>query len=689
MRPDQPPIIRLSEYRPPAFLVDEVALSFRLDPKATRVVARLTMRPNPAVAPGQDLWLDGEDMRLISAAIDGRAVTPEVTETGLRLPSDLVPTGPFRWEAETEIAPDANTALEGLYRSGGIYTTQCEAEGFRKITFFPDRPDVLARYKVRIESDQPVMLSNGNPVAAGPGWAEWEDPWPKPSYLFALVAGDLVSVEDAFRTASGRDVTLKIWVRAGDETKCGYAMDALKRSMRWDEEVYGREYDLDLFQIVAIDDFNAGAMENKGLNIFNAKYVLASPETATDADYASIEAIVAHEYFHNWTGNRVTCRDWFQLSLKEGLTVFRDCQFSADMRDADVQRIRDVIALRARQFREDAGPLAHPVRPDSYIEINNFYTATVYEKGAEVIRMLYRLVGPEVYRNALDLYFDRHDGEAATIEDWLAVFEAAAGRDLTQFKLWYSQAGTPRVTVEEAWDGAALTLTLRQQIAPTPGQPEKAPMLIPIAAGLLAADGSEVRATELLELREAEQRFVLTPDRALPEPPVLSLNRGFSAPIVLDRPLPPAAKALLLAHDTDAFARWDAGRAYATEIAAAMTRDPGLAPPAAFIEAMCAVLDAPGLAPAFQALALGLPSVEDVFQAARADEGPTPDPVAAHTALTRLDRALAAAIPDLGGRIQALAMPGPYTPDATAAGARALRGRLLGLMRALRVGQGC
>ncbi|MEM9813021.1 MAG: aminopeptidase N, partial [Pseudomonadota bacterium] len=477
MRSDNPPLIRLADYEAPAYLVDRVELTFRLHPTATRVTARLAVRRNPD-GPAGPLVLDGVDLRLVAALIDGRPISDDqltVTDATLEVPEDLLPDRPFVWTAETEIAPEGNTALEGLYMSKGMYCTQCEAEGFRKITYFPDRPDVMAVYTVRIESDLPVMLSNGNPTASGPGWAEWHDPWPKPCYLFALVAGDLHAVEDSFQTASGRNVALKLWVRDGDQGKCAYALDALKRSMRWDETEYGREYDLDLFQIVAVDDFNMGAMENKGLNIFNSKYVLASPDTATDRDYEFIEGIVAHEYFHNWTGNRITCRDWFQLCLKEGLTVFRDQQFSSDARSAPVKRIDDVIRLRAAQFREDAGPLAHPVRPEAYVEINNFYTATVYEKGAEVIGMLHTLVGPEVYRAALDLYFERHDGEACTIEDWLRVFESASGRDLTQFKLWYTQAGTPEVKVEDSFADGTYTLTFTQSVKPTPGQTEKAP----------------------------------------------------------------------------------------------------------------------------------------------------------------------------------------------------------------------
>jgi len=408
-------------------------LTFTLNPKATRVLSQIKFTKTS----DDDLVLDGIGLKLVTASIDGVSIdvdTLSITEQQLIVPVKLLPSGTFTWACEVEINPSENTALEGLYMSKGMYCTQCEAEGFRKITYYPDRPDVLAPFRVRVEGNAPVLLSNGNLDQTGDGFAIWTDPHPKPAYLFALVAGDLVSFDDHFVTASGRDVALQIFVRDGDQDRCAYAMDALKRSMTWDEEVYGREYDLDIFMIVAVDDFNMGAMENKGLNIFNSKYVLASPETATDMDYELIEAIIAHEYFHNWTGNRITCRDWFQLSLKEGLTVYRDQCFSADMRSGAVQRIKDVNALRSRQFREDAGPLAHPVRPESYFEINNFYTATVYEKGAELIRMLATLVGPEHYRKALDLYFDRHDGQACTIEDWVKVFEDATARDLTDFK---------------------------------------------------------------------------------------------------------------------------------------------------------------------------------------------------------------------------------------------------------------
>src|SRR6187397_2426524 len=446
MRTDTAQPIRLQDYRPPEWLVDRVSLDVSLHPTSAKVKATLSLRPNPtrAAAP---LVLDGDGLSLVSLKLDGAAVPDSsfvATPDGLTIPQP--PNRPFTLEVETIVDPSANTHLSGLYRSSGTYCTQCEAEGFRRITYFPDRPDVMAVYTTRIEADKaeaPILLANGNLVEVGDArdgrhFAVWHDPYPKPSYLFALVGGDLAVIEDRFVTMSGRNVTLRIYVEHGKEDRCGYAMDSLKRAMRWDEDVFGREYDLDIFMIVAVDDFNMGAMENKGLNVFNSKYVLASPETATDADYKGIETVIAHEYFHNWTGNRITCRDWFQLSLKEGLTVFRDQQFSGDQRSEGVKRIEDVIRLRGAQFREDAGPLAHPVRPAEYVEINNFYTATVYEKGAEVIRMLRLLVGPETYRKALDLYFERHDGQACTIEDWLRVFEDVSGRDLSQFARWYA-----------------------------------------------------------------------------------------------------------------------------------------------------------------------------------------------------------------------------------------------------------
>jgi aminopeptidase N len=534
----------------------------------------------------------------------------------------------------------------------------------------------MSRFKVRIEADLPVLLSNGNPTAQGKGWAEWDDPWPKPAYLFALVAGDLRAHSTDFATASGRKVALNIWVRPGDEDRCAYAMDSLIRSMRWDEQVYGREYDLDVFNIVAVDDFNMGAMENKGLNIFNSRYVLASPETATDDDYARIEAIIAHEYFHNWTGNRITCRDWFQLCLKEGLTVFRDHQFSGDMRSAAVRRIEDVVALRARQFREDAGPLAHPVRPESFVEINNFYTATVYEKGAEVIGMLKSLVGDSGYKRALDLYFDRHDGDAATIEDWLKVFEDTTDRDLSQFKRWYSQAGTPRLKVEDAWDNGVYTLTFAQKNPATPGQPEKEPKVIPIKVGLLNPNGDEVVPTIMLEMTRAKQSFRF---EGLAAKPVPSILRGFSAPVVLDRKPVAGERAFLLAHDTDPFNKWEAGRTLAKEVMAEMALK-GTPVRADWLDAVAAVTFDETLDPAFRALCLRLPGEDDLAQTIHA-MGRIPDPAKIHAARREMAGALAIRLGEALHRLyKDLDDNAPFSPAAGQAGRRALKVAALQLL---------
>jgi aminopeptidase N len=672
----------LADYRPFPLTPDEVSLTFRLAPSATRVQARIRYTANPEG--GGPIRFDGEKLRLVRASVDGTALTPDdytLDDTGLTLTRPLPDS--FLWEAEVEIDPSANTALEGLYMSNGMYCTQCEAEGFRKITFYPDRPDVMAPFRVRIESDLPVLLSNGNPAGSGPGWAEWHDPWPKPCYLFALVAGDLRATSGEFVTSEGRHVDLNIWVRPGDEDKCDYALDALIRSMAWDEEVYGRAYDLDIFNIVAVDDFNMGAMENKGLNIFNSKYVLASPATATDADYEQIEGIIAHEYFHNWTGNRITCRDWFQLCLKEGLTVFRDQQFSGDMRGHAVQRIEDVLGLRARQFREDAGPLAHPVRPDAYAEINNFYTATVYQKGAEVIGMLKRLVGDDGYRASLDLYFQRHDGDAATIEDWLKVFEDATGRDLTQFKRWYTQAGTPRLSVTDSYEDGTYTLTLRQTTPPTPGQPDKAPQVIPVALGLLNPNGDEVLPTTVLELTETEQSFRFD---GLAAKPVPSILRGFSAPVTIERKVSPQERAFLLAHDTDPFNKWEAGRSLARE-ALCRTITEGAPPDADLIEGLRRVLTDETLDPAFRAKALGLPDEDDLARALHS-AGHTPDPDRIHAARKALKRTLAGALKDdLAQAHRTHHVAGPYSPDAAAAGHRALGNAALGLLTLLDPGR--
>ncbi|AHD10248.1 aminopeptidase N [Phaeobacter gallaeciensis] len=674
-----PETFYLKDYKPFGFEVEAVELTFKLAPNSTRVLSKIRFSPKKNAADPR-LFLHGEALKLISAKIDGAPVTPDLVEGGL---SCETPDTPFTWEAEVEIDPAANTALEGLYMSSGMYCTQCEAEGFRKITYYPDRPDVMSTFSVRIEGNETVLLSNGNPTGAGEGWAEWHDPWPKPAYLFALVAGDLVNHPDRFTTRSGKDVELNIWVRPGDEGKCAFGMEALKKSMKWDEDVYGREYDLDIFNIVAVDDFNMGAMENKGLNIFNSSCVLASPETSTDANFERIEAIIAHEYFHNWTGNRITCRDWFQLCLKEGLTVFRDAQFTADMRSEPVKRIEDVIALRARQFPEDNGPLAHPPRPEQFQEINNFYTATVYEKGAEVIGMLKRVVGDDNYAAALDLYFDRHDGQACTIEDWLKVFEDATGRDLSQFKLWYSQAGTPRVQVSEEYADGTYTLTFEQSTPPTPGQPDKAPRVIPLAVGLLSPNGDEVRATEVLELTEAKQSFTFD---GLAAKPVPSILREFSAPVILKRETSNAERAFLLAHDTDPFNRWEAGNALATETRVTMVIE-GAAPDAAYLDALETLVRDDTLDPAFRALVLSPPSQSEIAQTLH-DRDVTPDPQkiydAAETFAQTLAQQLETSLPRL---YAATTVDGPYQPDAHGAGLRALNGRILSLLTRLDGGE--
>ena len=665
MKDATPLPVRLVDYAPPAWLIDEVHLTFRLDPKATQVSSRIRFRPNPE-STDRTFQLDGKKLQLLRAMIDGVPVHPKLTDDGLTVP---VPDGPFTWECDVEINPEANTELEGLYTSKGLFCTQCEAQGFRKITYYPDRPDVMAPFTVRVEGDQPVLLSNGNLVEAGDGYAVWHDPWPKPAYLFALVAGDLVAHSGTHRTPDGRDIDLNIWVRPGDENRCAYALDSLQRSMKWDEEVYGRSYDLDVFNLVAVDDFNAGAMENKGLNIFNSKYVLASPETATDRDYEMIEGIVAHEYFHNWTGNRITCRDWFQLCLKEGLTVFRDQQFSGDMRGHAVKRIDDVLTLRARQFREDAGPLAHPVRPESYIEINNFYTATVYEKGAEVIRMLKTLVGDAGYAKALNLYFDRHDGMACTIEDWLKVFEDATGHDLTQFKRWYAQAGTPHVELKTEQTNSGWSVTATQTTPPTQGQAEKAPQVIPIRMALFDKDGVEIRAEETVIL-DTESAVLMTAETE--ERPIVSAFRGFSAPVVVHQSASTEDRLTLLAHDTDPFNRWEAGRSLAKDQLIAMIND-DTDPDPAYLDAIGHMMRDETLETGFRAFALGLPSEDDLAQTLY-DGGRTPDPDRIHHSRKALQRRIAEAHATTFAQLfDDMKVQGPYRPEAQDAARRALR----------------
>jgi len=585
MRTEQSKTIYLKDYQVPDYLIDETHLTFELFEDHSLVHAQLVMRRNPEAGAGlPKLVLDGQQLELLELKLDDRELSQaDYTLTDNHL--TLQPTQErFVVDSSVRIHPESNTALEGLYKSGTMFCTQCEAEGFRKITFYLDRPDVMSTFTTTVSAEQhayPVLLSNGNPIASGSEeggrhWATWEDPFKKPAYLFALVAGDLWCVEDSFTTMSSREVALRIYVEPENIDKVQHAMDSLKRSMKWDEEVYGREYDLDIFMIVAVNDFNMGAMENKGLNIFNSSCVLAKAETATDAAHQRVEAVVAHEYFHNWSGNRVTCRDWFQLSLKEGFTVFRDSEFSADTHSRTVKRIEDVAYLRTHQFAEDAGPMAHPVRPDAYMEISNFYTLTIYEKGSEVLRMIHTLLGPELFRKGSDLYFERHDGQAVTCDDFVKAMEDASGIDLTQFKRWYTQAGTPRLEVSEAYDSAAqrYSLTFRQSCPATPGQSEKLPFVIPVALGLLDAKGNELPlrlqgesaaqgTSRVLSVTEAEQTFTF---EAIAEKPLPSLLRGFSAPVKLSFPYSRDQLMFLMQHDSDGFNRWEAGQQLSVQV---------------------------------------------------------------------------------------------------------------------------
>ncbi|HVJ52866.1 MAG TPA: aminopeptidase N [Aliidongia sp.] len=692
--------VRLAEYRPAEFAIETVDLVFELGEEKASVKSRLTIRRNPASTERSGaLRLDGEALKLVSVALDGETLGAnryQLDDEALVLPDvpDL-----FTLDIETSIEPQNNTELSGLFKSGGSFCTQCEPEGFRRITFFQDRPDVMARFTTTMVADKaryPVLLSNGNPVdrgesAGGRHWAKWDDPHPKPAYLFALVAGEFAVVRDSFTTRSGRDVALGIWVRPGDEDKCAHAMASLKAAMKWDEDVFGLEYDLDVFNIVAVSDFNGGAMENKGLNIFNAKYVLARPDTATDGDYQGIESVIGHEYFHNWTGDRVTCRDWFQLSLKEGLTVFRDQEFSADMNSRAVGRIGEVRILRARQFTEDDGPLAHPVRPETYMEINNFFTATVYRKGAEVVRMIQTLIGRENFRKGMDLYIARHDNSAVTTEDFVQAMADASGIDLTRFQRWYGQAGTPVVTVSDHWDEAArrYELTVRQTTPPTAGQPVKEPLVIPLAMALLDPAGGEIETrlegeaeavagTRVLTLSEAEQTFRFEDVAASPVP---SLLRGFSAPVKLDG-LSLDRLRFLARHDGDTFARWEAGQQVAahalmTQVSAfrrgeTLTLDDGLLD---LVRHNLADADSD---PAFAAETLILPDEEQL-----ADRMPIVDVEAIHAArrfmLAGIGRALR---PELEAAYARLGDDGPYRIDSRSIGRRALRNACLSYLAA-------
>ena len=628
MRTSQPQTIFLKDYRVPAFLVDHVDLRFELFEDGARVHCTLAMRRNPdSDSSDKSLELDGDSLTTLeSVSLDGNPLEGSAYEDrDDKLTLHEVP-DQFNLGIVTWIEPQNNTRLEGLYKSSGMFCTQCEAEGFRCITYFPDRPDVMARFRTRVEADKtryPILLSNGNDVekgdlADGRHFVTWEDPFPKPCYLFALVAGDLLEKRDSFKTMSGRDIDLRMYVEPRNAEKCDHAMDSLKRAMRWDEEVYGREYDLDIFMIVAVDDFNMGAMENKGLNIFNSSCVLASQETATDMAFQRIESIVAHEYFHNWSGNRVTCRDWFQLSLKEGFTVFRDSCFSADVGSPTVKRIEDATMLRTAQFAEDAGPMAHPVRPESYMEITNFYTLTIYEKGSEVVGMIHTLLGPDLFRKGSDLYFERHDGQAVTTDDFVRAMEDASGRDLSQFRLWYEQSGTPELTVRDEFDDSAgiYRLTIKQSIPDTPGQTGKKPQHIPFAIGLLGADGqslplklaaddADAPTDRVLELTDASHTFEF---HGLSERPVPSLLRGFSAPVRVFYPWTREQLTFLMSHDSDGFNRWDAGQRLAVDVINSLVSSTDGDVDAGLVEAYRSLLADSSLDQALVAKMLQLPS---------------------------------------------------------------------------------
>jgi aminopeptidase N len=679
--PEAPPspthvTIRREDYRPPDWLVPEIHLDFALDPESTRVRARLSIERNGEH--DRPLKLDGGELNPLRVSVDAADVAWRMDGSML-----VVEIEGDRATVETEVVihPAANTKLMGLYASGGMLCTQCEAEGFRRITFFPDRPDVLSRYSVRMEADEarfPILLTNGNPLASGTSdggrhWAEWADPFPKPSYLFALVAGDLKPNRDTFTTMSGRKVDLAIWVREADLPKTGHAMESLKAAMAWDERVYGREYDLDLFNIVAVSDFNMGAMENKGLNIFNSAYVLADSDTATDVDFDNIARVVAHEYFHNWSGDRVTCRDWFQLSLKEGFTVFRDQSFSADMGSPAVKRIEDVRSLRMIQFPEDSGPLAHPVRPDSYMEISNFYTATIYNKGAELIRMLHTVLGPEKFRAGTDLYFERHDGEAATCDDFVKALEDASDVDLSAFKIWYSQAGTPLIDARLDYDQASgtATLELQQRVAPTPGQPDKKPMPIPLKTALIGEQsGAEIASERLILLDEPRKsvRF-----EGVTEKPLLSINRGFSAPIVMRAQRSAEDLERLAQSDTDPFARYEAMQELAMSLLTAGAQGEEI-DPGALIRAAGNTLSSNALDPAFKAEAILLP--QEAMIAERMD---VVDPDAIHGSREQLRKAIGTRLmPELKRAQGAMTEGTDQSP--LAKGTRRLRSVALDLM---------
>ena len=702
MKSENPKPVLLADYRPPEFLIDTVHLGIALAPSKTRVISKLAIRRNPnSDASGKvPLRLDGELLKLESVTLDGKELKPSsyrVDDTSLTILAP--PKEPFTLEIETVVNPKGNTALQGIYLSRGVYCSQCEAQGFRRITYFLDRPDVLAKYTVRLEADvetAPVLLANGNPVERGTlaggerHYAIWHDPHPKPSYLFAIVGGNLSPVASTFTTQSGREVDLRIYVERGKEPRAHWAMESLKRAMRWDEERFGREYDLDVFNIVAVSDFNMGAMENKGLNIFNDRLILASPETATDANYESIESVVAHEYFHNWTGNRITCRDWFQLCLKEGLTVYRDQEFSADLRSATVQRISDVRQLKALQFPEDQGPLAHPVRPESYVEINNFYTPTVYEKGAEVVRMMRTILGPRKFREGMDLYFERHDGQAVTIEDFIACFADVSGEDFSQFHRWYSQAGTPELVCDLSYDRRkkSAELTVHQVLKPSPGKVKKQPHFIPISMALLGENGKEMdlEVSGGIKIRDGvmavAERTTNFKFKGVTSRPVPSLLRGFSAPVTITMPLSDQDLAFLMHHDSDLFNRWQASNAYTTRsiIGLLDSKRPKSvvgAKSAKLADALRYALRDSELDDAYKAELLKLPSVADIARekASRVD----------HEGIYNAHRLFSRTVGDkLADDLETLyadaSREKKFSPSSKSAGRRALRNAALTLL---------
>ncbi len=700
MKTDTPRKIHLKDYRPPDFLIEKVDLDVQLNPTRTRVKSRLTVRPNPkAKKKSSVIALDGELLELDEVRLNGKVPSSlDYSVSKTKLTIKKVPAKLFRLEIITFVNPDENTALQGIYRSRDMYCSQCEAQGFRRITYFLDRPDVLSKYKVRVESDRetaPILLSNGNLVDQGNldggqrHYAVWHDPHPKPCYLFALVGGDLSAIASKFTTMSGKDVDLNVYVEHGKDDRAHWAMESLKRSMKWDEERFGREYDLDVFNIVAVSDFNMGAMENKGLNIFNDRLVLASPETATDNMFVAIESVVAHEYFHNWTGNRITCRDWFQLCLKEGLTVYRDQEFSADARSRTVHRIMDVRLLRANQFPEDAGPLSHPVRPESYIEINNFYTATVYEKGAELVRMIETILGREDFDAGLQLYFDRHDGDAATIEDFLACFAEASGRNLTQFQRWYSQPGTPNLECTFTYDRKNKTAILKvaQSLPERAGRGKPRPLHIPIKIGLIGKDGHDLPLHQsgvgrlddgVLHLTKSTQTFKFTD---IEEKPVPSVLRGFSAPVNLSLNLSDDNLEFLIAHDQDPFNRWQAANTYATRtmvaIVKAFAKGKRTTRGAGYVKALSSVLADKTLEPSFKAELLKLPTQSDLAR----EMGRNVNPDHIFRAHRQLSRMIAN---KLGGQLESIhdtmKPRGAFSANSDATGKRALRNQALTLL---------